>query len=72
MTTYKPLLSAILSATLVHLLVYKQPKKPLPLRNLNDLHARVVPHTDVVSDGNGGTKVEKRGGLTTHDQTLLT
>lgn len=31
---------------------------------LNDLHAHLVPHLEVVSDGIGGTKVERRGGLT--------
>ena len=31
---------------------------------LNDLHAHLVPHLDVVSDGKGGTKVASRGGLT--------
>ena len=31
---------------------------------LNDLHAHLVPHKDVVNDGNGGTTIAMRGGLT--------
>ena len=38
--------------------------KTITLIELNDLHAHLVPHKDVVNDGNGGTKVAMRGGLT--------
>lgn len=31
---------------------------------LNDLHAHLLPHKDLVSDGNGGTVIATRGGLT--------
>ncbi len=31
---------------------------------LNDLHAHLIPHKDLVSDGNGGTVIATRGGLT--------
>ncbi len=31
---------------------------------LNDLHAHLLPHKDLVSDGHGGTVVATRGGLT--------
>ena len=31
--------------------------------HMNDLHAHLTPHPDLVADGNGGTRVEERGGL---------
>jgi 2',3'-cyclic-nucleotide 2'-phosphodiesterase (5'-nucleotidase family) len=64
MSGYKPLLTAILSAALVLPFSSHAAKKTITFMELNDLHAHLVPHTDVVSDGNGGTKVETRGGLT--------
>jgi len=39
-------------------------KRTVTLIELNDLHAHLVPHKDVVSDGSGGTRIETRGGLT--------
>lgn len=32
--------------------------------HLNDLHAHLIPHKDLVSDGNGGSVIATRGGLT--------
>ena len=64
MSGYKPLLTAILSAALALPFSAHAAKKTITFMELNDLHAHLVPHTDVVSDGNGGTKVETRGGLT--------
>ncbi|HHZ88488.1 MAG TPA: bifunctional metallophosphatase/5'-nucleotidase [Chromatiaceae bacterium] len=36
----------------------------ITLIELNDLHAHLVPHLDMVADGNGGTTLASRGGLT--------
>ncbi|TCK19311.1 2',3'-cyclic-nucleotide 2'-phosphodiesterase (5'-nucleotidase family) [Thiogranum longum] len=38
--------------------------KTITLIELNDLHAHLIPHKDLVSDGNGGTTIATRGGLT--------
>jgi len=63
MSGYKHLLVAAVSVALVLPVSVQAAKKTITFMELNDLHAHLVPHTDVVSDGNGGTKIEKRGGL---------
>jgi 2',3'-cyclic-nucleotide 2'-phosphodiesterase (5'-nucleotidase family) len=64
MSVSKKLLVAALSAALVLPVSVQAAKKTITFMELNDLHAHLVPHLDVVDDGNGGTKVAKRGGLT--------
>ena len=64
MSGYKNLLAVALSATLVLPVSVQATKKTITFMELNDLHAHLVPQTDVVSDGNGGNKIEKRGDLT--------
>lgn len=64
MPGYRNLLAAALSATLVLPLGTQAAKKTITFMELNDLHAHLVPHTDVVNDGNGGTRIAKRGGIT--------
>ena len=63
-------LFAIFMATLLILPITGQARggknstRTITLIELNDLHAHLVPHMDVVSNGSGGTKVARRGGLT--------
>lgn len=64
MSGYKNILVTALAAALVLPVSAQAAKKTITFMELNDLHAHLVPHTDVVADGNGGTKVAMCGGLT--------
>lgn len=61
MSGYKNILVTALAAALVLPVSAQAAKKTITFMELNDLHAHLVPHTDVVADGNGGTKVAMRG-----------
>ncbi|MEE9343370.1 MAG: 5'-nucleotidase C-terminal domain-containing protein [Gammaproteobacteria bacterium] len=37
--------------------------KTITFMHLNDLHGHLVPHKELIADGEGGTNVEERGGL---------
>jgi 2',3'-cyclic-nucleotide 2'-phosphodiesterase (5'-nucleotidase family) len=64
MSGYKNILVTALAAALVLPVSAQAAKKTITFMELNDLHAHLVPHTNVVADGNGGTKVAMCGGLT--------
>jgi len=57
MSGYGNVLAIALSAALVLPTAAQAAKKTITFKELNDLQAHLVPHTDVVNDGNGGPKV---------------
>lgn len=63
MSGHNKLLGVVMMAALVLPATSQAAKKTITFIELNDLHAHLVPHNDVVNDGNGGTRIEKRGGL---------
>lgn len=57
--------SGLLTATCLSLLAFsaQAATKTITFMHLNDLHAHLVSHKERVADGNGGTVIEERGGL---------
>jgi len=58
------IIATLIAATLLIPGAALAKKTTITLIELNDLHAHLVPHLDVVNDGNGGATVATRGGLT--------